>query len=157
MSGIMTGLLASALLMTPADGGAVLGPDGYKTLHLGQPETAAESTGLLIDKDATTACHLYYLHPDEGQTNVGSGVFADPAIGLVMIGGTATSHTPEGITLGSREFQVRSAYPDLEPVPPVPEVMRTQVPGHPDKYYRFAFNQGRVADFALESANMGAC
>ncbi|AXB45730.1 hypothetical protein [Amycolatopsis albispora] len=157
MSVITAGVLASALLVAPVDGGGVLGPDGYKALHLGQPEAVAESTGLLVDKDAGSACHLYHLHPDEGQTNVGSGVFADPALGLVMIGGTAKSHTPEGITLGSREFQVRRAYPNLEPVTPVPGVFRTPVPAHPDRHYRFAFHQGRVTDFALESTNMGTC
>ncbi|GAB3482815.1 hypothetical protein [Amycolatopsis cihanbeyliensis] len=136
----------------------VLGPRGYKSLHLGQPEPAARATGLLVDKQAGEECHYYYLRPSEGQTNVGSGVFVDPGRGVMMIGGTVKSHTPKGVTLGSRFGEVRAAYPDMRRLPPLTWVYTAAVPGNEDARYRFAFDEaGRVADFALEAAEMGAC
>lgn len=135
----------------------ILGPEGYKTLHIGQPGPDAEATGLLVNKQPG-ACTFYYLHPDEGEQNIGSGVFIDPTLGVVMIGGTTRSHTPEGIAMGATLEAVRGAYPDVTPVPPTDFVFSAGVPGHAELRYRFAFNgTGRVSDFALHAENMGAC
>src|SRR5690606_30350767 len=76
----LAALVASASVTTTAPDAPdepVLGPEGYKTLEIGQSGAAAEATGLLVDKQPGP-CDRYYLHPDEGEQNVGSGVFIDP-------------------------------------------------------------------------------
>lgn len=155
----LAALVASASVTTTAPDAPdepVLGPEGYKTLEIGQSGAAAEATGLLIDKQPGP-CDRYYLHPDEGEQNVGSGVFIDPDLGVVMIGGTTESHTPEGVGMGTPLADVRVAYPDLEPVPPTDFVYRAQVPGG-ELTYRFAFSEeDLVSDFALHPDDMGAC
>ncbi|SFB61105.1 hypothetical protein SAMN05216266_12738 [Amycolatopsis marina] len=149
---------ASAVATAQAEDSWTLGPDGYKALRLHQPEQAAERTGLLVDKQADAPCHLFHLRAAEGQTNVGSGVFVDPGRGVVMIGGTVKSHTPEGISIGSSLAEVRAAYPALATVPPMSWVYRARVEGRTDARYRFAFDDNnQVADFALESTRMGTC
>ncbi|SFP66318.1 hypothetical protein SAMN05421810_10326 [Amycolatopsis arida] len=143
---------------TAATEGATLGPEGYKTLRLGQSEREAEATGLVRDRQTGDPCHVYNLAAGEGQRNVDSGVFVDPVKGVVMIGGTVRSHTPEGVTLGSRLERVRAAYPSLRQVPPMEWVYEAPVPGNPAAAYRFAVDErDRVADFALEARDMGAC
>jgi hypothetical protein len=134
----------------------ILGPEGYKQLHVGQPGAEAEATGLLVNKQSD-GCDRYYLHPDEGEQNIGSGVFIDPTLGVVMIGGTTESQTPEGVGMGSTFAEVEAAYPDLAPVPPTDFVYSASVPGH-DVLYRFAFDgSNEVSDFALHPRNMGTC
>ncbi len=151
-------LVGTATATAQAEDPWTLGPDGYKQLLLHQPERAAEATGLLVDKQADTRCHMFHLRPGEGQTNVGSGVFVDPAQGVVMIGGTAKSHTPEGVSIGSSLAEVRAAYPALTTVPPMSWVYHARVAGRPDARYRFAFDENdQIADFALESTKKNAC
>lgn len=138
---------------------AVLGPVGYKTLHLGQSQPDAEATGLLVDKQVGETCTYYSLHPDEGQHNPGSGVFVERSKGVVVIGGTSLSHTPEGITLGTPRADVEAAYDELTPVPPHDWIVTTDVPGDDTgSTYRFAFDEdGVVSDFALEAADTEGC
>ena len=129
---IATVALATTLLIggTPAEAQEepTLGPEGYKTLHIGQPGGDAEATGLLVNKQSD-GCDRYYLHPDEGEQNIGSGVFIDPTLGVVVIGGTTESTTPEGVGMGSTLEDVQAAYPDLAPLPPTDFVYNAQVPG----------------------------
>ncbi|QGK70773.1 hypothetical protein GIY23_15730 [Allosaccharopolyspora coralli] len=138
---------------------AVVGPDGYKTLHLGQSLAEAEATGLLVGKQVGENCTYYSLRPEEGQSNPGSGVFVDPAEGVVFIGGTSLSRTPEHVTLGTARSDVEAAYEDLTPVPPQDWIVETDVPGgEPGSKYRFAFDQAEaVSDFGLRAANTGGC
>lgn len=156
-----TGLVLALLgcgAATPAQAdGSTLGPSGYKTLHLGQSAADAKATGLLVDEQKG-ACDMYYLRPAEGQPNVGGGVWVAPELGVVMISGTSKSHTVEGIGMGDSLAEVRSAYADLRPLAGSDFVFRAATPGNRDAYYRFAFDADhRVADFSLESADMGAC
>jgi hypothetical protein len=164
MKRILIGAVALAAIVilggsTPADAQEepILGPEGYKTLYIGQPGPEAEATGLLVNKQPGV-CDRYYLHPDEGEQNIGSGVFVDPTLGVVMIGGTTESRTPEGVAMGSTLDTVRAAYPDLAPVPPTDFVYSTPAPGHPGLLYRFAFSEAdQVSDFAVHAEDMGAC
>lgn len=151
-----TALLAGAAQAAP---GGVLGPTGYKGLHLGQSEADAEATGLVLDKEPYKACDYYRMNPSEGQQNPGSGVFISPTEGVQLIGGTTLSHTPEGITLGTPREQVERAYDQLTPVPPFDWVVVTDVPNEGSGHkYRFAFDEnGRVSDFDLETADPRDC
>lgn len=138
-------------------GEPILGPEGYKSLYIGQSGDEAEATGLLVDK-RPGPCDRYYLHPDEGEQNVGSGVFIDPELGVVLIGGTTKSHTPEGIGMGSSLEEIRAAYPDLTPVPPTDYVYEADVPGFEEHQYRFAVDESdRVTDFVLHAEEAGQC
>jgi hypothetical protein len=135
----------------------LLGYEGYKTLYIGQPDPEAQATGLLVDRQPY-ACIFYYLHPDEGLQNPGSGVFVDPSLGVVWIGGTDRSRTPEGAAMGSTFEAVKAVYPSLTPLPPTDFVYSAPVPGHPDLLYVFAFDDAnRVSDFGLQAKDMGAC
>lgn len=151
-----TALLAGAAQAEP---GGVLGPTGYKSLHLGQSEADAEATGLVLDKNSYKACDYYRMNPDEGQQNPGSGVFISPTKGVQLIGGTTLSHTPEGITLGTPREQVERTYDKLTPVPPFDWVVVTDVPNeNSGNKYRFAFDEkGVVSDFNLETADPSDC
>lgn len=135
----------------------VLGPAGYKALHIGMSEAQAKRTGLLVDRQPG-ACTAYYLRPSEGKPNPGGGVFIGKGRGIVAISGTDKIHTPEGIGMGSSRGQVASAYPKLRPTPTPPDyVYTTSVPGHSPHKYRFAIVDGSVTDFGLEAANLGSC
>ncbi len=138
---------------------AVVGPDGYKTLHLGQSLAEAEATGLLVGKQVGENCTYYSLRPEEGQSNPGSGVFIDPAEGVVFIGGTSLSRTPEDITLGTTRSDVEAAYENLTPVPPHDWIVETDVPDdEAGSKYRFAFDEaGSVSDFGLRASETGGC
>ncbi len=163
---IATAATAGLLLLTPlgsatasaeAPGGGVLGPTGYKTLHLGQSEHAAEQTGLLVDKKAGGGCAVYHLRPAEGKPNPGGGVFIESRKGVAMITGTNRIHTPEGVTMGTGLDRVKAAYPRLKKIDDW--IFETAVPGgkHGERY-RFAFDErNTVSDFALEAADRGRC
>ncbi|GAA4885285.1 hypothetical protein [Saccharopolyspora cebuensis] len=141
-----------------AVGGAELGPEGYRTLQLGQSEQQAVATGLLVDRQQPGDCVFYRLRSEEGQANPGSGVFIDPRLGVVMIGGTDRIRTPGGIGYGSTLAEVRATYPDLEPEGPTGFVHEADVPGHHANEYRFAFGpDDRVTDFGLEGPELGVC
>lgn len=154
---VLAGVAAGGFAQAADD--VVLGPDGYKTLRLGQSQADAEATGLLVDKEPGQTCVFYRLRPEEGQQHPGSGVFVDPAKGVVMIGGTDRSHTPEGIKLRSAKDQVKAAYPDLSPAPPGDFVFTAAAVGsETGAKYRFAFKPNeRVNDFGLENADLGGC
>lgn len=158
------GALAAAIALTSGSAASVasdepiLGPEGYKTLELGQSEQEAEATGLLVDRQQPEECILYRLRPEEGKPNPGGGVFVDPQLGVVMIGGTDKIHTPEGIGFGDPLDQVRANYPDLEPVPENDFVYTAGVPGHDGLEYRFAVDEADlVSDFSLEGPDGGSC
>ncbi len=165
MRSLITGTLAAAAATAlfagaaQADPGAVLGPTGYKDLRLGQPQAEAEATGLIVDKRPGDGCDRYYLHPDEGEQNPGSGVFISPTEGIQMIGGTNLSRTPEGVTFGTTREQVEHAYDELTPVPPHDWVVTTDVPNEGSgAKYRFAFDENNeVSDFGLETADPSPC
>lgn len=165
MKSLITGTVAAAAATAlfagtaQAEPGGVLGPTGYKDLHLGQEQAEAEATGLVVNKQPGEGCDYYDMHPDEGQQNPGSGVFISPEKGVQMIGGTTLSHTPEGITLGQPREQVEQAYDELTPVPPFDWVVTTDVPNEDSgAKYRFAFDEdNKVSDFGLESADPVPC
>ncbi len=143
---------------SPASAGAVLGPDGYKGLELGQSEQQAVETGLLVNRQQPQECVFYHLRPEEGVPNPGGGVFIDPQLGVVMIGGTDQIRTPEGIAFGAALDEVRTAYPDLTQDPETDFVYTAAVPGHPDLQYRFAVDENdHVSDFGLNAPDMGSC
>jgi len=156
-AGALAAALALAGTATAGAGGATIGPDGYKGLHLGQTAAEAEATGLLVDRQPGE-CTRYYLNPSEGTQNPGGGVWIDQRVGLVFVSGTERTHTPEGITMGSTLDQVREAYPQLRPVPPTDYVYTADVPGHPGANYRFAVDeQQRVRDYGVNADDMGTC
>ncbi|MFE7117104.1 hypothetical protein ACFU99_17005 [Streptomyces sp. NPDC057654] len=163
---IATAATAGLLLLTPlgstaasaaAPDGGVLGPDGYKSLHLGQSERAAEQTGLLVDKKGGGGCSVYHLRPSEGKPNPGGGVFIESRKGVAMITGTDRIHTPEGVTMGTSLDRVKAAYPRLKKIDDW--IFETPVPGaRHGQRYRIAFDdQDQVSDFALEAADRGRC
>lgn len=166
MQSLITGTVAAAAATALFAGGAaqaapggVLGPTGYKELHLGQEQAAAEATGLIVNKDPGDGCDYYRMHPDEGKQNPGSGVFVSPEKGVQMIGGTTLSHTPEGMTFGKTRDEVEQAYGELTPVPPFDWIVTTDVPNEDSgAKYRFAFDeQNKISDFGLEAADPAPC
>lgn len=159
---VMAGAAAAALALTGGTAGAaeapVLGPDGYKGLELGQSEQEAVDTGLLVDRQQPQDCIFYRLRPEEGKPNPGGGVFVDPNLGVVMIGGTDLIETPEGVGFGTALDEVRESYPGLQQQPGSDFVYETDVPGHPELQYTFAVDEGElVSDFGIEAPSKGAC
>lgn len=151
---------AAAPADTPEPTGlAQLGPTGYKSLRLGQQQEQAEATGLLVDKQTfASACTMYYLRPEEGQQNVGSGVWIDDQRGVVMISTTDRSRTPENIGLGSTLKQARAAYPKLRQNPETDFVYTTPTPGNAHATYALAVDKvDRLADLTLSAEDMGSC
>lgn len=166
MQSLITGTVAAAAATALFAGGAaqaapggVLGPTGYKGLHLGQPEAEAEATGLVVNKESYQGCDYYDMHPDEGKQNPGNGVFISPDDGVQVIGGTTLSHTPEGLTFGKTRADVEQAYGELTPVPPFDWVVTTDVPNEDSgAKYRFAFDENNtISDFGLETADPASC
>ena len=158
----VVGAVVAALALAGGTAGAaeapVLGPDGYKDLELGQSEQEAVDTGLLVDREQPGDCIFYRLRPEEGKPNPGGGVFIDPHLGVVMIGGTDKIRTPEGVGFGTPLQEVRESYPDLQQQPGSDFVYETDVPEHPELQYTFAVDEGElVSDFGLEAPSMGAC
>ncbi|KOG66330.1 hypothetical protein [Streptomyces varsoviensis] len=149
--------LGSAAASAEAPSGGVLGTNGYKSLHLGQSEQAAERTGLLVDKKGGGGCAVYRLRPAEGKPNPGGGVFIESRKGVAMITGTDRIHTPEGVTMGTALDRVKAAYPRLKKIDDW--IYETPAPGgkHGERY-RVAFDErNTVSDFALEAADRGRC
>ncbi|MEV0281758.1 hypothetical protein AB0I22_35965 [Streptomyces sp. NPDC050610] len=149
--------LGSAAASADAPGGGVLGPNGYKSLHLGQSEHEAEQTGLLVDKQSGGGCAIYHLRPAEGKPNPGGGVFIESRKGVAMITGTHLIRTPEGVTMGTGLDRVKAAYPRLKKIDDW--IFETPAPGgeHGERY-RIAFDdRDKVSDFALEAADRGRC
>lgn len=148
----------------PRAQGAVLGPDGYKTLRLGMSAREARQTGLIQDGGVIEPCVWYRFKPSEGEQNPGNGVVVSPTRGVVSIPGTTRARTPEGITMGmlgngkgSTRGQMKDAYPDLKRLPEG-YLYRTPVPGNPDATYTFAVSMwGRVVDIMLTSNADGGC
>lgn len=146
--------------------GESVGPFGYKGLSLGMTEQQAVRTGLITGREAIGSCTWYYLKSTEGQSNPGDGVVISPARGVVNIPGTDTTHTPEGISMGSIDdhagstaAQIAAAYPDRTTDPDQPiTVYNAPTPGNADAHYVFAMGEdGRVKDLALTSNADGGC
>ncbi|MQA10927.1 MAG: hypothetical protein GEU98_20700 [Pseudonocardiaceae bacterium] len=156
----------AAIAVAPLSGSAsaaqvdenAVGPHGYQDLQLNMPENQANATGLLVDRQAEGKCHYYYLRPSEGKPHPGSGVFVSETKGVVMIGGTDQTHTPEGLGFGDHFAEVKAAHPTLHSTDDPSWVYTAPVPGNPDAQYRFAFSEeGTVSDFGLEAKDMAEC
>lgn len=148
-----------------ADGG-ILGPEGYKSLELGMSEDDAVATGLLTDRQEIGDCTWFYLDPAEGEQNPGAGVAVSPTHGVVSIPGTASSGTPEGITMGSVDDHEGSTTEHIEAGYDRYTVDKTGLtplytaptPGNSEAHYIFAIGEDdRAKDMALTADDDGEC
>ncbi|WP_167198641.1 hypothetical protein [Brevibacterium pigmentatum] len=183
MSGtLLAGLGAAALVFAPmqahadtaapsedgtsADNESTLGPDGYKSLELGQSEEEALATDLITDRQQIGDCTWYNLKKSEGEQNPGSGVVISPDRGVVNIPGTQSLNTPEGITMGSvnndkgsTTEQIENAYDryTVDKTGPVP-IYTAPAPGNSKAHYIFAIGEDdKVKDLGLTSDDDGGC
>jgi hypothetical protein len=106
----------------PASGGSMssnpkvppalaIGPVGYLGLRLGMNSGTAEATGLLVpDQPPTQGCQGYdYRTQPTGPDQ--HAVLISASYGIASITGRPDAVTPEGISAGSTEEDVKRAYP----------------------------------------------
>jgi hypothetical protein len=122
----------------PAEPTAVtsLGPTGFGSFRIGMTEEQVTTTRQAQVVSGTSSCSTYRIQDMTGT----STLTVSKRFGLVAIALTAQATTPERITIGSTEDQVRTTYRTT---------VSTTVPGNPNADYRFRYTAGKVSEITL--------
>jgi hypothetical protein len=114
-----------------------LGPTGFGGYQLGMTESQLGATGQAPEATPAgqSSCVTYRIKgmPDASTLTVSK------RYGLVTITLSADATTPQGITIGSTEDQVRATY----------RTTPATVPQNPNAEYRFRFTAGKVSEITL--------
>lgn len=113
-----------------------LGPTGFGAFRLGMTEEQMTATRQAEGVKGTNSCSIYRIQgmPDTSTLTVSK------RYGLVAIALTADATTPQRVTIGSTEDQVRSTYRGTASV---------TVPENSNADYRFRFTAGKVSEITL--------
>jgi len=126
--------------------GAQLGPSGYGRLQLGMTADQATKAGIALSKsEGNGSCDVYTF--SGGGVPGGGRLVLSSKLGVVMIGPSGATHTPEKIGKGSSKDDVYSAYPAAQESPDAGLV----APAGSNEQYIFAMDS---ADEKVQSVHL---
>jgi hypothetical protein len=98
---------------TPPPPKVPIGPNGYNGLALGMTAQVAESTGTIVANSEPTSSKGCLGYDYKGSPNLPNhySVLISPTVGVVRIAGRSDAITPEGLTVGASESEMRRLYP----------------------------------------------
>lgn len=131
-----------------------IGPDGYGALALGMTAAQAEATGLIAPnaQPRSSAGCLGYDYKGVPNQPDHYSVLISPRYGVVRIAGRPDAATPEGVTAGTSEADVRRIYPAQAPAHGAVGEWVASAPGNPAANYWIIIRNRAVAEIRLELA-----
>jgi hypothetical protein len=143
--GLLADRVAESLGAVPA--AESFGPEGMRGVELGvSARTGPAAKRIDVVGTSGPGCEAFRVAgPGEPSSNIDG--FAEEDRGVAVLFARPAMTTPAGVGLGSTRAEVRAAHPDGEDLVPG---YRVPVPGHPDRWYQFAFHQdGTVESLVL--------
>jgi hypothetical protein len=131
-----------------------IGPTGYRGLTLAMTTEQAEATGLIVPNAQPTSSRGCAGYDYKGTPNQPSyySVVISPKYGVVRIGGRSDAITPEGITVGSPESEMKRVYPTKAGEHGAVGEWVTAVPTNPDAQYWIIAKNKAVSEIRIELA-----
>ncbi|GAA3701215.1 hypothetical protein GCM10022224_078900 [Nonomuraea antimicrobica] len=128
-----------------AEGKATLGPYGYGNLKLGMTATKAKATGRIVHKpDGDSARCTGWDLKENPYDEYRVGMYISKKHGVAMIVAPPGLKTPQGISLGSTNAQLKAAYPNLRRGPG--GYPAATVPGNKKAFYLFYVSSKNKVD-----------
>lgn len=130
----------------------VIGPSGYRELHLGMTAVQAEATGLIVANAQPVSgagCLGYDYAGSPNEANHYS-VLISPTLGVVRVDGRAGAVTPEGARIGTSESELKRLYPTRSGSHGAAGEWVAAIPANADARYWFIVQSGSVAEIRLE-------
>jgi hypothetical protein len=136
----------------PPPARATIGPSSYNGLALGMPAQVAESTGAIVANSEPTSskgCLGYDYKGSPNQPNHYS-VLISPNVGVVRIAGRSDAITPEGLTVGAPESEMKRLYPTPSNGHRGTDEWVTAVPANSAAQYWIIVRNQSVAEIRIE-------